>query len=86
MEWIAQNSSSGPAALYRAGCYKTGIDDCVIITDGSFPELLINSEYIELEDLLHHFHDPNIMDIKMGTRFETKIPFLFSESLVLRIF
>jgi len=24
--------------------------------------------YIEIEDLLHRFSDPNVMDIKMGTR------------------
>jgi len=24
--------------------------------------------YIEIEDLLHQFSDPNVMDIKMGTR------------------
>jgi len=24
--------------------------------------------YIEIEDLLHGFSDPNVMDIKMGTR------------------
>lgn len=27
-----------------------------------------NEKYIELEDLLYNFNDPNVMDIKMGTR------------------
>ncbi|KAK6960814.1 inositol-trisphosphate 3-kinase B [Biomphalaria glabrata] len=32
-------------------------------------EVEFNGEYfIEIEDLLHHFNDPSIMDIKMGTR------------------
>ncbi|CAG5131778.1 unnamed protein product [Candidula unifasciata] len=32
-------------------------------------EVELNGEYfIEMEDLLHHFSDPSIMDIKMGTR------------------
>ncbi|XP_052813250.1 inositol-trisphosphate 3-kinase homolog [Mya arenaria] len=34
-----------------------------------YREVEYNSEYfIEIEDLLQHFTDPNIMDIKMGTR------------------
>ena len=27
--------------------------------------------YIEIEDLLHQFNDPNVVDIKMGTRLVT---------------
>lgn len=34
-----------------------------------YREVEYNSEYfIEMEDLLQHFTDPNIMDVKMGTR------------------
>ncbi|XP_012944358.1 inositol-trisphosphate 3-kinase homolog [Aplysia californica] len=34
-----------------------------------YREVEFNGEYfIEMEDLLHHFNDPSIMDIKMGTR------------------
>jgi len=29
---------------------------------------VFNAVYIEIEDLLHQFNDPNVVDIKMGTR------------------
>ena len=30
---------------------------------------MFGAVYIEIEDLLHQFTDPNVMDIKMGTRY-----------------
>ncbi|GFO26746.1 kinase [Plakobranchus ocellatus] len=39
------------------------------ITPIFYREVEYNGEFfIEMEDLLHHFNDPSIMDIKMGTR------------------
>ena len=33
--------------------------------------VMCGAVYIELEDLLHQFSDPNVMDVKMGTRSAT---------------
>jgi len=38
---------------------------CVHVTFGAV--------YIEIEDLLHQFSDPNVVDIKMGTRLVTYV-------------
>ncbi|RUS80261.1 hypothetical protein EGW08_011990, partial [Elysia chlorotica] len=45
---------------YPQACYITPIFYREVEYNGEF--------FIEMEDLLHHFHDPSIMDIKMGTR------------------
>ena len=39
---------------------------CALIIEHFLGHIL--SVFIEIEDLLQHFHDPSIMDIKMGTR------------------
>lgn len=55
---------------YEMQAYQELMDDLACkIVPMFYREVEYNSEYfIEIEDLLQHFTDPNIMDIKMGTR------------------
>ncbi|XP_074648301.1 inositol-trisphosphate 3-kinase homolog isoform X2 [Tubulanus polymorphus] len=50
--------------------YQALMDDVSAdVVPAFFREVEFNGDYfIELEDLLHHFHNPSIMDIKMGLR------------------
>lgn len=77
---------AGPGTIWKK---RTSKDDCEVkayenlMNDSAadlvprfYKEVEWNGEYyIEMEDLLHNFKDPSVMDIKMGTR-------TFSESEV----
>ena len=51
-------STCSPAMYIYSECFAMTVDfltRCLV--------------FIEMEDLLQHFHDPHVMDIKMGTRY-----------------
>ncbi|XP_059148094.1 inositol-trisphosphate 3-kinase homolog isoform X2 [Physella acuta] len=71
---------AGPNTIWKKRLVKENYETLAYQALSEFPqskhimpafyrEVEFNGEYfIEMEDLLHHFHDPSIMDIKMGTR------------------
>jgi len=71
---------AGPKTIWKKRIVKENYETLAYQALSDFPrcrdimpafhrEVEFNGEYfIEMEDLLHHFNDPSIMDIKMGTR------------------
>ncbi|CAL1547889.1 unnamed protein product [Lymnaea stagnalis] len=71
---------AGPNTIWKKRLVKENYETLAYQALSDFPqsrnimpafyrEVEFNGEYfIEMEDLLHHFNDPSIMDIKMGTR------------------